>query len=32
MAADTASSASRRVLLDYPNPYIYGNHYHHTPP
>ncbi|XP_030565258.1 protein couch potato isoform X5 [Drosophila novamexicana] len=31
-AAETSSTASRRVLLDYPNPYLYGNHYHHTPP
>ncbi|KAL7729606.1 hypothetical protein ACLKA6_007889 [Drosophila palustris] len=30
--AETSSPASRRVLLDYPNPYLYGNHYHHTPP
>ncbi|XP_032596563.1 general transcriptional corepressor CYC8-like [Drosophila grimshawi] len=30
--AETTSPASRRVLLDYPNPYLYGNHYHHTPP
>ncbi|TDG42399.1 hypothetical protein AWZ03_011184 [Drosophila navojoa] len=30
--AETSSPASRRVLLDYPSPYLYGNHYHHTPP
>lgn len=31
--AESSSPGSRRVLLDYPNPYLYGNPYHHhTPP
>ncbi|XP_055910821.1 uncharacterized protein DDB_G0271670-like [Eupeodes corollae] len=25
------SPSSRRVLLDYPSPYLYGNHYHSSP-
>ncbi|KAI8044829.1 hypothetical protein M5D96_001003, partial [Drosophila gunungcola] len=31
--AESSSPGSRRVLLDYPSPYLYGNPYHHhTPP
>ncbi|XP_037922838.1 mucin-5AC isoform X3 [Hermetia illucens] len=26
-----AESPSRRILLDYPSPYLYGNHYHTSP-
>ncbi|XP_068155426.1 mucin-5B-like [Drosophila tropicalis] len=34
VSAAAAAAASRRVLLDYPNPYLYGNHHyhHHTSP
>uniref|UniRef100_A0A1B0BSB1 Uncharacterized protein n=1 Tax=Glossina palpalis gambiensis TaxID=67801 RepID=A0A1B0BSB1_9MUSC len=27
----TDSPSSRRMLLDYPNPYLYSNHYHTSP-